>query len=135
MALPLLLAVPSRAPCTSKCHLPQAGCAEPSGSCPAPLIPGPTPLACSWRPGAPGWAEKGLIGGDASPLTPSARMSASQCLEHPWLNNLAEKAKRCNRQLKSQVLLKKYVMRRRWKVWGTAREGQWRWGGASLHLS
>ncbi|XP_040464832.1 myosin light chain kinase 2, skeletal/cardiac muscle [Falco naumanni] len=45
----------------------------------------------------------------------SARMSAGQCLQHPWLNNLAEKAKRCNRQLKSQVLLKKYVMRRRWK--------------------
>ncbi|NXS55322.1 MYLK2 kinase, partial [Brachypteracias leptosomus] len=45
----------------------------------------------------------------------SARMSAAQCLEHPWLNNLAEKAKRCNRRLKSQVLLKKYVMRRRWK--------------------
>ncbi|NXD66654.1 MYLK2 kinase, partial [Eolophus roseicapillus] len=45
----------------------------------------------------------------------SARMSASQCLEHPWLKNLAEKAKRCNRRLKSQVLLKKYVMRRRWK--------------------
>ncbi|NWS42610.1 MYLK2 kinase, partial [Probosciger aterrimus] len=45
----------------------------------------------------------------------SARMSASQCLEHPWLKNLAEKAKSCNRRLKSQVLLKKYVMRRRWK--------------------
>ncbi|NXD52602.1 MYLK2 kinase, partial [Corvus moneduloides] len=45
----------------------------------------------------------------------SARMSANQCLQHPWLNNLAEKAKRCNRRLKSQVLLKKYVMRRRWK--------------------
>ncbi|NXV52704.1 MYLK2 kinase, partial [Uria aalge] len=45
----------------------------------------------------------------------SARMSAGQCLKHPWLNNLAEKAKRCNRRLKSQVLLKKYVMRRRWK--------------------
>ncbi|NXG23139.1 MYLK2 kinase, partial [Grallaria varia] len=45
----------------------------------------------------------------------SARMSADQCLKHPWLNNLAEKAKRCNRRLKSQVLLKKYVMRRRWK--------------------
>uniref|UniRef100_A0A8V5H223 Myosin light chain kinase 2, skeletal/cardiac muscle n=1 Tax=Melopsittacus undulatus TaxID=13146 RepID=A0A8V5H223_MELUD len=64
----------------------------------------------------------------------SARMSASQCLEHPWLNNLAEKAKRCNRRLKSQVLLKKYVMRRRWKVRG-ALGGQWCWGGASLHLS
>ncbi|XP_009992299.1 PREDICTED: myosin light chain kinase 2, skeletal/cardiac muscle [Chaetura pelagica] len=45
----------------------------------------------------------------------SARMSAGQCLQHPWLNNLAEKAKRCNRRLKSQVLLKKYVMRRRGK--------------------
>ncbi|NXQ79114.1 MYLK2 kinase, partial [Nyctibius grandis] len=45
----------------------------------------------------------------------SARMSAGQCLLHPWLNNLADKAKRCNRRLKSQVLLKKYVMRRRWK--------------------
>ncbi|NXI40493.1 MYLK2 kinase, partial [Galbula dea] len=45
----------------------------------------------------------------------SGRMSAAQCLEHPWLNNLAEKAKRCNRRLKSQVLLRKYVMRRRWK--------------------
>ncbi|KAI1233411.1 Myosin light chain kinase 2, partial [Lamprotornis superbus] len=44
-----------------------------------------------------------------------ARMSADQCLQHPWLNNLAEKAKRSNRRLKSQVLLKKYVMRRRWK--------------------
>lgn len=51
-------------------------------------------------------------------LAPSARMSAGQCLEHPWLNNLAEKAKLCNRRLKSQVLLKKYVMRRRWKVRG-----------------
>ncbi|XP_014109724.1 PREDICTED: myosin light chain kinase 2, skeletal/cardiac muscle [Pseudopodoces humilis] len=45
----------------------------------------------------------------------SGRMSADQCLQHPWLNNLAEKAKRSNRRLKSQVLLKKYVMRRRWK--------------------
>ncbi|XP_010213783.1 PREDICTED: myosin light chain kinase 2, skeletal/cardiac muscle [Tinamus guttatus] len=45
----------------------------------------------------------------------SARMSAGQCLQHPWLNSLAEKAKRSNRRLKSQVLLKKYVMRRRWK--------------------
>ncbi|KFO88916.1 Myosin light chain kinase 2, skeletal/cardiac muscle, partial [Buceros rhinoceros silvestris] len=48
----------------------------------------------------------------------SARMSAGQCLKHPWLNNLAEKAKLCNRRLKSQVLLKKYVMRRRWKARG-----------------
>ncbi|XP_006860770.1 PREDICTED: myosin light chain kinase 2, skeletal/cardiac muscle [Chrysochloris asiatica] len=43
------------------------------------------------------------------------RMSAAQCLSHPWLNNLAEKAKRCNRRLKSQILLKKYLMKRRWK--------------------
>ncbi|KAM9120998.1 myosin light chain kinase 2, skeletal/cardiac muscle [Pangshura tecta] len=45
----------------------------------------------------------------------SGRMSAAKCLQHPWLNDLAEKAKRCNRCLKSQVLLRKYVMRRRWK--------------------
>uniref|UniRef100_F6ZNH5 Myosin light chain kinase 2, skeletal/cardiac muscle n=1 Tax=Equus caballus TaxID=9796 RepID=F6ZNH5_HORSE len=44
-----------------------------------------------------------------------ARMSAAECLAHPWLNNLAEKAKRCNRRLKSQILLKKYLMKRRWK--------------------
>ncbi|XP_059540616.1 myosin light chain kinase 2, skeletal/cardiac muscle-like [Myotis daubentonii] len=44
-----------------------------------------------------------------------ARMSTAQCLAHPWLNNLAEKAKRCNRRLKSQILLKKYLMKRRWK--------------------
>nr|XP_003476686.1 LOW QUALITY PROTEIN: myosin light chain kinase 2, skeletal/cardiac muscle [Cavia porcellus] len=44
-----------------------------------------------------------------------ARMSAAQCLAHPWLNNLAEKAKRSNRRLKSQILLKKYLMKRRWK--------------------
>lgn len=47
-------------------------------------------------------------------------MSAAQCLAHPWLNNLAEKAKRSNRRLKSQILLKKYLMKRRWKV-GLAR--------------
>ncbi|XP_054836161.1 myosin light chain kinase 2, skeletal/cardiac muscle [Eublepharis macularius] len=45
----------------------------------------------------------------------SRRLNAAQCLQHPWLNNLAEKAKRVNRRLKSQVLLRKYVMRRRWK--------------------
>ncbi|XP_006030554.1 myosin light chain kinase 2, skeletal/cardiac muscle [Alligator sinensis] len=45
----------------------------------------------------------------------SGRLSAAQCLKHPWLNNLGEKAKRSNRRLKSQVLLRKYVMRRRWK--------------------
>ncbi|XP_062835231.1 myosin light chain kinase 2, skeletal/cardiac muscle isoform X2 [Anolis carolinensis] len=45
----------------------------------------------------------------------SGRMNAAQCLQHPWLNNLGEKARRVNRRLKSQVLLRKYVMRRRWK--------------------
>lgn len=45
----------------------------------------------------------------------SGRLSAGQCLRHPWLNNLAEKAKRCNRLLKSQIELRKYMMRRRWK--------------------
>nr|XP_020663492.1 myosin light chain kinase 2, skeletal/cardiac muscle [Pogona vitticeps]XP_020663494.1 myosin light chain kinase 2, skeletal/cardiac muscle [Pogona vitticeps]XP_020663495.1 myosin light chain kinase 2, skeletal/cardiac muscle [Pogona vitticeps]XP_020663496.1 myosin light chain kinase 2, skeletal/cardiac muscle [Pogona vitticeps] len=45
----------------------------------------------------------------------SGRMNAAQCLQHPWLNNLADKAKHVNRRLKSQVLLRKYVMRRRWK--------------------
>ena len=51
-----------------------------------------------------------------APPPPRARMNAAQCLAHPWLNNLAEKAKRCNRRLKSQILLKKYLMKRRWKV-------------------
>ncbi|XP_078507884.1 myosin light chain kinase 2, skeletal/cardiac muscle [Lissotriton helveticus] len=45
----------------------------------------------------------------------SGRLSAGQCLRHPWLNNLAEKAKRCNRLLKSQIELRKYMMRRKWK--------------------
>ncbi|XP_056403912.1 myosin light chain kinase 2, skeletal/cardiac muscle [Hyla sarda] len=45
----------------------------------------------------------------------SGRMSASQCLKHPWLNDLARKAKLCNRLLKSQMELRKYMMRRRWK--------------------
>ncbi|XP_033009746.1 myosin light chain kinase 2, skeletal/cardiac muscle isoform X2 [Lacerta agilis] len=45
----------------------------------------------------------------------SGRLSAAQCLQHPWLNNLGDKAKRVNRRLKSQVLLRKYVMKRRWK--------------------
>lgn len=64
----------------------------------------------------PGPSGPGM--GLPSPQCPlrSARMSAEQCLAHPWLNNLAEKAKRCNRRLKSQILLKKYLMKRRWKV-------------------
>ncbi|XP_028850517.1 myosin light chain kinase 2, skeletal/cardiac muscle-like isoform X1 [Denticeps clupeoides] len=45
----------------------------------------------------------------------SGRLSAAQCLKHPWLNNVSEKAKSCNVVLKSQVLLKKYMARRMWK--------------------
>uniref|UniRef100_A0A8C7QFE9 Protein kinase domain-containing protein n=1 Tax=Oncorhynchus mykiss TaxID=8022 RepID=A0A8C7QFE9_ONCMY len=44
------------------------------------------------------------------------RMSALQCLRHPWLNNIAEKAKGSNIVLKSQVLLKKYLAKKLWKV-------------------
>ncbi|XP_051515304.1 serine/threonine-protein kinase max-2-like isoform X2 [Myxocyprinus asiaticus] len=43
------------------------------------------------------------------------RLSAAQCLKHPWLNNISEKAKSANIVLKSQVLLKKYMARRMWK--------------------
>uniref|UniRef100_A0A3B4EKW2 Protein kinase domain-containing protein n=1 Tax=Pygocentrus nattereri TaxID=42514 RepID=A0A3B4EKW2_PYGNA len=46
----------------------------------------------------------------------SGRLSATQCLKHPWLNNISEKAKCSNIILKSQVLLKKYMARRLWKV-------------------
>ncbi|KAE8574245.1 hypothetical protein XENTR_v10003344 [Xenopus tropicalis] len=45
----------------------------------------------------------------------NGRMSAAQCLRHPWLNNLDKKAKLCHRLLKSQIELRKYMMRRRWK--------------------
>uniref|UniRef100_UPI003AAFDCC8 myosin light chain kinase 2, skeletal/cardiac muscle n=1 Tax=Centroberyx gerrardi TaxID=166262 RepID=UPI003AAFDCC8 len=43
------------------------------------------------------------------------RLSAAQCLRHPWLNNISEKAKHNNIVLKSQVLLKKYMAKRLWK--------------------
>ncbi|XP_041954947.1 myosin light chain kinase 2, skeletal/cardiac muscle isoform X1 [Alosa sapidissima] len=45
----------------------------------------------------------------------SGRFSAAQCLKHPWLNNISEKAKYSNIVLKSQVSLKKYMARRMWK--------------------
>ncbi|KAF5895015.1 myosin light chain kinase 2, skeletal/cardiac muscle-like, partial [Clarias magur] len=45
----------------------------------------------------------------------SGRLSAAQCLKHPWLNNISDKAKRSNIVLKSQVILKKYMARRLWK--------------------
>ncbi|XP_041039280.1 myosin light chain kinase 3 isoform X1 [Carcharodon carcharias] len=44
-----------------------------------------------------------------------ARISATQCLKQPWLNNIAEKAKQCKVRLKSQILLQKYMVRRLWK--------------------
>ncbi|XP_048878131.1 myosin light chain kinase 2, skeletal/cardiac muscle isoform X2 [Brienomyrus brachyistius] len=45
----------------------------------------------------------------------SGRLSATQCLKHPWLSNITEKAKHNNIVLKSQVQLKKYITRRLWK--------------------
>lgn len=116
-------------------HLPLAGC-----SLDVSVVWG---LLGGWRRERS--VQRGSGRGDLHLLsTASGRMSAAQCLEHPWLNNLAEKAKRCNRRLKSQVLLKKYVMRRRWKVrggcvcasWGlrglpaSACPGGWWLGGA-----
>ncbi|XP_078092460.1 myosin light chain kinase family member 4-like [Mustelus asterias] len=45
----------------------------------------------------------------------SGRFSAAQCLKHPWVKNLAAKTRHSRIQLKSQLLLKKYVMKRLWK--------------------
>ncbi|XP_041080222.1 myosin light chain kinase 2, skeletal/cardiac muscle-like [Polyodon spathula] len=45
----------------------------------------------------------------------SGRHSAAQCLKHPWLNNIGEKAMHSNICLKSQILLRKYMARRLWK--------------------
>ncbi|XP_041125099.1 myosin light chain kinase 3-like isoform X2 [Polyodon spathula] len=44
-----------------------------------------------------------------------SRMSATGCLKHDWLNNLAEKAKRCQVLLKSQLRLQSYLAHRQWK--------------------
>ena len=92
------------------------------------LTPGHEPRVCkpsvcvcqlggNWAGRPVGWCLPGLPP-TLTTLPPPhrARMNAAQCLAHPWLNNLAEKAKRCNRRLKSQILLKKYLMKRRWKV-------------------
>lgn len=89
----------------------------------------------SWMEFLPGLS--GPSRGLPSPHCPlhSARMSAEQCLAHPWLNNLAEKAKRCNRRLKSQILLKKYLMKRRWKVHDLGqKEGGWEVGEPQCQL-
>ncbi|XP_072790453.1 myosin light chain kinase 3 isoform X4 [Taeniopygia guttata] len=45
----------------------------------------------------------------------SCRMSATQCLKHEWLNNLPAKAQKCQRRLKSQLLLQSYMTHRTWK--------------------
>ncbi|GCB81636.1 hypothetical protein scyTo_0021867, partial [Scyliorhinus torazame] len=45
----------------------------------------------------------------------SGRFSAAQCLKHPWVNNVSVKSRQSGIQLKSQLLLKKYVMKRLWK--------------------
>ncbi|XP_037671968.1 myosin light chain kinase 3 isoform X2 [Choloepus didactylus] len=45
----------------------------------------------------------------------SYRMSATQCLKHEWVNNLPAKASKCKVHLKSQLLLQKYMARRKWK--------------------
>ena len=80
----------------------------------------PVGVCAGWELGWQAGGERCLLGLPPTLTTPPplhrARMSAAQCLAHPWLNNLAEKAKRCNRRLKSQILLKKYLMKRRWKV-------------------
>lgn len=154
------LAVPGRAPSPSRVSCPKQDGLDHSGSCPAPRAhPSGWFLPCrflgfwgfgaageggGWGRGARaggGWGRGARAGVTGAPLAPSARMSAGQCLQHPWLNNLAEKAKRCNRRLKSQVLLKKYVMRRRWKVRGRQggggqhRLGELVWGGLSWQMA
>ncbi|XP_038658807.1 myosin light chain kinase 2, skeletal/cardiac muscle-like isoform X1 [Scyliorhinus canicula] len=45
----------------------------------------------------------------------SGRFSAAQCLKHPWVKNVSVKSRQSGIQLKSQLLLKKYVMKRLWK--------------------
>ncbi|XP_076988427.1 myosin light chain kinase 3 isoform X2 [Tamandua tetradactyla] len=45
----------------------------------------------------------------------SYRMSATQCLKHEWINNLPDKASKSKVHLKSQLLLQKYMARRKWK--------------------
>ncbi|KAG7477870.1 hypothetical protein MATL_G00074180 [Megalops atlanticus] len=45
----------------------------------------------------------------------SGRLSATQCLKHPWLNSAKDKAKHSNILLKSQLQLRKYMAKRLWK--------------------
>ncbi|KAJ8258482.1 hypothetical protein COCON_G00174940 [Conger conger] len=45
----------------------------------------------------------------------SGRLSAGQCLRHPWLHSLQDRAKHSNVLLRSQVQLRKYMAKRLWK--------------------
>ncbi|KAM4614548.1 myosin light chain kinase 3 isoform 2-T2 [Discoglossus pictus] len=45
----------------------------------------------------------------------SGRLSAGQCLKHEWLVNLPLRAKKYKIRLKSQILLQRYLMQRKWK--------------------
>ncbi|KAJ8360941.1 hypothetical protein SKAU_G00174660 [Synaphobranchus kaupii] len=45
----------------------------------------------------------------------SGRLSAAQCLKHPWLHSIQDRAKHSNVLLKSQVQLRKYMAKRMWK--------------------
>lgn len=95
-----------------------SGEAHPPGH--EPHVQSPVCVCAEWetglRPGRSGALPGPPPSHHGHPLS-TGPMSAAQCLAHPWPNNLAEKAKRCNRRLKSQILLKKYLM----KSWGTAR--------------
>ncbi|XP_066569792.1 myosin light chain kinase 3 isoform X2 [Amia ocellicauda] len=44
-----------------------------------------------------------------------SRLSASGCMKHDWLNNLADKAKMRRVRLKSQLRLQSYLAHRQWK--------------------
>nr|XP_015223855.1 PREDICTED: myosin light chain kinase 3 isoform X1 [Lepisosteus oculatus] len=48
-------------------------------------------------------------------LERSSRLSASGCMKHEWLNNLADKAKIRRVRLKSQLRLQRYLAHRQWK--------------------
>uniref|UniRef100_W5MDZ0 Myosin light chain kinase 3 n=1 Tax=Lepisosteus oculatus TaxID=7918 RepID=W5MDZ0_LEPOC len=47
-------------------------------------------------------------------LERSSRLSASGCMKHEWLNNLADKAKIRRVRLKSQLRLQRYLAHRQW---------------------
>ncbi|XP_035243166.1 myosin light chain kinase 2, skeletal/cardiac muscle [Anguilla anguilla] len=45
----------------------------------------------------------------------SGRLSAAQCLRHSWLHSIHDRARHSNVLLKSQVQLRKYMAKRKWK--------------------